>query len=135
MRPPKRILLIDTDEDRRGELKFVLQTCGFRVIQTAFGQIDLIILQWPVSAGSAKRLKEANPLTPLMVLYPVKMSELPPLVPSADAVVPESSLGGRAELLERIRVMVARKRGPRKGFTRRPPESVQPQPAAIAATA
>ena len=134
MRPKKRVLLIDTDEDRRGELKFILETCGFRVIQTALGEIDLIILQWPVSAGSAKRLKEANPHTPLMVLYPVGITA--PNVPSADMVMPSAGLGGRADLLERIRVLVVRKRGPRKGSTySKSPQSVQPQPAAIAATA
>ena len=135
MRPKKRILLIDTDDDCRGELKFVLEVWGFRVIQHALGEIDLIILQWPVSAGSAKRLKEANPYTPLMAIYPVKMVPSP-LVPSADVVIPSALLGGRAELLDRIRVMSARKRGPRKGsIHRKSPETETRQLAATAATA
>ena len=130
MRPKKRILLIDTDEDRRGEFKFVLTVCGYNVIQHARGQIDLILVRWPIAAESCKRLK-ANHDCPLVLML-AKADIRIPVVAGVDAVLTGST--SRLELLERIKVMTtAHKRGPKPA--RKLPQTATPEPAATAATA
>jgi DNA-binding response OmpR family regulator len=129
MRPRKKILLIDPDDNRRGEFKFILEVRGYRVVQTARGDADLIIARWPIAHSSCERLKRNNPRTPLLIIAPV--AERMPLSVLADAVVWQSL--PRWDLLDRIHVMCSRKRGPRKGY-RMPPQP-ETQPAEVAATA
>jgi DNA-binding response OmpR family regulator len=117
MRPKKRILLIDANEDRMGQLRFLLWTHKYAVFSASsaaegrslFGPCipDLVIVASDLADRDAalKTLHEANPFVPQIVIAPAKAT----CNAIADAVLfgppPE-------ELLERIIVMAARKRGP-----------------------
>lgn len=43
MRPKKRILLVDGTEERRGEIKFILQIWGYAVIDQAEGEVNFAV--------------------------------------------------------------------------------------------
>ena len=121
MRPKKRILLVDSKEDRKGELRFVLEVCGYRVIEHARGEIAAIVAHWPIAQGTAAKLKKNNPDTPLVVLVPV--ADEFPLCTSADLMLWDSK--SRVEFLARLRILTARKRGPKKGFKHGFPKVVE----------
>ena len=121
MRPRKRILLIDSNEDRLGELRFVLEVRGYRVVRNARGQLDAIVVYWPIAQGTAARLKKNNPDSPLVVLVPIAGAF--PLCTSADLMLWDSQ--SRVEFLERLRILMARKRGPKKGFKHGFPKVVE----------
>lgn len=105
MRPRRKILLLDSNEVRRSELRFVLDTWGFSVKHENRGERDLAIAHWPISWAAAKKLKEQSPL------LIIGASESVPPYGGADAVLTASC--PRWELLERIRALMVKKRGPR----------------------
>lgn len=131
MRPREKILLIDPDDDRRGEFKFVLEVSGYRVVQTARGDADLIIARWPIAHRSCANLKRNNPYTPLLIIAPA--AERMPYSALAEAVLWQSM--PRWELLNHIHALSAKKRGPRKGSKYPKPPQPEPQPAEVAAIA
>jgi two-component system, OmpR family, response regulator CpxR len=124
MRPKKRILLIDTDEDRQSARRFVLVTHAFKVgavnsAEAALAlfhaeQFDLVACGWPlkdVDAGQLlKALRAVAPYVPQLLL--AEALTAPPCGVTSDAVM----LKGFAtvDLLDRVHEMAARKRGPRK---------------------
>lgn len=114
-RPKTRILIISTDEDKRGELAFALQINGYAVCQadtphTDLGA-DLIIALGPWDTSGLKKLRRRC-LCPLMAQVG-KMATASP-VSWADWSVPHDL--PRNILLERIKEATERKRGPKKGF-------------------
>jgi two-component system, OmpR family, response regulator CpxR len=139
MRPKKVILCVDDNEQDLSVLKFMLATNGYRVVsalngQEAIGifavnQVDLVLADFamPQMNGNqlVDRLKRMAPHVPMILLGdPQRMgSEMH----AADALVGKRSCSPQ-ELLERIKLMSARKRGPRKGTIR-----LQQQPAQLAA--
>jgi CheY-like chemotaxis protein len=125
MRPKKTILCVDDNEQGLAVRKFLLETRGYRVISTFSAQeaievlrnggIDLVLgdLIMPQMDGNemVQRMKEIAPEVPMMLLSgTVKAFDR---ASHADAFLPKGACSP-VELLERIRVMIARKRGPKK---------------------
>lgn len=130
MRPKKRILLIDFNENRQSAVRFMLQTNGFHVISAAAplkGSLDhhpeLILGIWPVQPAYFTELAKAAGLPSIVV---VSETDDHPSNFMADTVLLNPT---PAELLERIKVMSARKRGPKRAF----PLNQQPAPAQASA--
>lgn len=125
MRPKKNILCVDDNEQTLSVRKFLLETRGYRVYTAINGneainvfrstQIDLVLtdLGLPQMDGNALigHLKEISPEVPMILTSEtVRAGER---AHRADAFLAKGSCTP-AELIERIRVMSARKRGPRK---------------------
>jgi CheY-like chemotaxis protein len=112
MRPPKTILLIDSNEERRSVRAFALAVHGYRVTQAGSpkavskrSQFDLVIGVWPVGVFKA-------PYTSALLIYR-KCEEKKALdLTVVDACMCDPSM---ADLLDRVKVLTARKRGPRPG--------------------
>ena len=136
MRPKKVILCVDDNEQELSVLKFTLETNGYRVLAASGGQeaiavfstapqIDLVLADtnMPQMSGIqlAERLKRLYPFVPMLLLgdAPAVGGE----IHVADAVMARKNCSS-FELLERVKVMSARKRGPRKGAHRIPQDDV-----------
>ncbi len=140
MRPKKVILCVDDNEQELSVLKFTLETNGYRVLAASNGQeaiaifatapqVDLVLADtnMPQMSGVqlAERLKRMSSRVPMILLGDAQAG-----APSgsgeihvADAVMARKNCSS-FELLERVKVMSARKRGPRKGAQRIPQEDV-----------
>jgi CheY-like chemotaxis protein len=129
MRPKKVILCVDDNEQELSVLKFMLVTNGYRVLTASTGQeaigifagspIDLVLTDYamPQMNGNqlVSRLKQIAPHIPMVLLGdPQRMGGE---IHSADALLAKKNCTTQ-ELLERIKLMSARKRGPRKGSLR-----------------
>jgi CheY-like chemotaxis protein len=132
MRPKKIILCVDDNEQDLSVLKFMLATNGYRVVSATTGQdaiglfaentVDLVLADhgMPQMNGDqlVDRLKRIAPHVPMILLGdPQKMGGD---IHSADALLAKKNCSPQ-ELLERIKIMSARKRGPRKGAQRMTP--------------
>ena len=129
MRPKKTILCVDDNEQSLSVRKFLLETRGYRVLSASSahdalelfrnGGIDLVVsdLLMPQMDGNemVRRMKSLSPEVPMMLVSgTVKAFER---ANAADAFLPKGACSP-VEMLERIRVMIARKRGPKKAATR-----------------
>jgi len=129
MRPKKIILCVDDNEQELSVLKFMLSTNGYRVVSASNGRdaidlfadhaVDLVLSDYamPQMNGDqlVNRLKQIASHVPMILLGdPQKMGDQ---LHGADALLPKKTCSPQ-ELLERIKVMSARKRGPRKGTPR-----------------
>jgi DNA-binding response OmpR family regulator len=129
MRPKKVILCVDDNEQDLSVLKFMLSTNGYRVLSAGTGQealrlfaespVDLALVDYamPQMSGDqlVSKLKQIAAHVPMILLGdPQKMNGQ---IHAADALVAKKTCSPQ-ELLERIKVMSARKRGPRKGTQR-----------------
>ena len=129
MRPKKIILCVDDNEQELSVLKFMLATNGYRVLSANTGQeaigifadipVDLVVSDYamPQMNGDqlVNRLKQIAAHVPMILLGdPQKMGDK---MHGADALLPKKTCSPH-ELLERVKIMSARKRGPRKGATR-----------------
>ncbi len=129
MRPKKIILCIDDNEQELSVLKFMLATNGYRVVAATSGQeaigifaetpVDLVLADYGMpqmnGAQLVDRLKQIASHVPMILLGdPLKMGGQ---MHAADALLAKKNCPAQA-LLERIKVMSARKRGPRKGAQR-----------------
>jgi CheY-like chemotaxis protein len=110
MRPPRKILLIDRNEERRGVRAFALAVHGYRVTQAAHPKavrersvFDLRIGVWPVDAFTA-------PCTPSLLIYRKGAGEEALDLAGVNAYACDPSM---FDLLERVKILTARKRGPR----------------------
>jgi len=134
MRPKKVILCVDDNEQELSVLKFMLSTNGYRVLSATNGQeaigifaeiaVDLVLADFamPQMNGSqlVDRLKQSASHVPMILLGdPQRMSGD---IHSADALLAKKNCSPQ-ELLERIKVLSARKRGPRKGSVRHAPQA------------
>ena len=131
MRPKKVILCVNESEQELSILKFLLQTHGYKVLSALSGQeaigifsktqIDLVLASYgmPHMNGGqlVDRLKSIAPHVPMMLLGDPQNAGQ---IHVADAMVAKKNCPP-LELLERIKVMSARKRGPRKGTSRLAP--------------
>lgn len=132
MRPKKIILCVDDNEQELSVLKFMLSTNGYRVVSATNGHeaialftenaVDLVLVDhgMPQMNGTqvVQRLKLIAGHVPMILLGdPQKMSGE---IHGADALLAKKNCTPQ-ELLERIKVMSARKRGPRKGAQRQAP--------------
>lgn len=128
MRPRKTILCVDDNEQILSVRKFLLETRGYRVLalpnagaaleilgSALPGSIDLLLtdLLLPGMDGNelARRAKEVHPGLPTLVVSGTVANF--DRAAAADAFLPKGA-STPAELLDRIRVLVARKRGPKK---------------------
>ena len=137
MRPKKVILCVDDNEQTLSVRTFLLETRGYRVLNatsaaealevlegTAQGTLDLLIadLLLPGMDGNelVRRAKSMHPALPALIVSGTVASFDRAL--AADAFLPKGA-SSPIELLEKIRVLVARKRGPKKHV----PAPMQPQ--------
>jgi CheY-like chemotaxis protein len=142
MRPKKTILCVDDNEQVLSVRTFLLETRGYRVIAAATahdalayierstpGTIDLLLcdLLMPQMDGNelVRRAKQLHPALPAMIVSGTVNAY--DRAGRADVFLPKGA-GSPAEMLERIRILVARKRGPKKATLAPPPE---PQAAAM----
>src|ERR1700684_2079822 len=126
MRPKKTILCVDDNEQALAVRKFLLETRGgYRVVAAHNGAeamerfrnggIDLVLsdLVMPHMDGNelVRRMKEVAPEVPMILISgSVKVYDHGN---RADAFLPKGT-STPSEMLERIRVLIARKRGPKK---------------------
>jgi two-component system response regulator CpxR len=128
MRPRKTILCVEDNEQVLSVRKFLLETRGYRVLavnnaadaldhlqQALPGSIDLLLsdLIMPQMDGNelVRRAKQLHPFLPTLLVSGTVSSF--DRAASADAFLPKGGCSA-AELLDRIRILVARKRGPKK---------------------
>jgi two-component system, OmpR family, response regulator CpxR len=140
LRPKKTILCVDDNEQVLSVRTFLLETRGYRVIpalsaqhalevieQSVPGSLDLLLsdLLMPQMDGNelVRRAKQLHPSLPAMIVSGTVSSF--DRACCADVFLPKGGCSP-AEMIERIRVLVARKRGPKK---------VHPVPAAAMAYA
>jgi two-component system, OmpR family, response regulator CpxR len=136
MRPKKVILCIDDSEQSLSIRKFMLETRGYRVLSVASGRealdifqqgsIDLVLtdLVMPEMDGAEviRVLKQLSPETPMILISgKVKLYDKDT---QADVFLPKGTYPA-VELLEKIRLLLIKKRGPRKAA---PVNLVQQQP-------
>ena len=125
MRPKKTILCVDDNEGALSVRRFMLETRGYRVLAYRLpeealerfreGNIDLVLsdLTMPRLDGNelARRMKEIAPEVPILLISGcVKGYER---AGNADCFLPKGACSP-LEVLDRVRMMLARKRGPKK---------------------
>jgi len=125
MRPKKKILLIDSNEERRSVRKFVLINRGFIVQAVANAwdaaeaakalDFDLAIGVWPFEGADLAtlldELQRRHSQMKSMVIAD-RLTERPPML-IVDAVLLKGQCS-QFEIYERAKLLSARKRGPRK---------------------
>jgi len=134
MRPKKTILCVDDNEQVLSVRTFLLETRGYRIVavntaQEALevlerslpGTLDLILcdLLMPQMDGNelVRRAKHLHPGLPAMIVSGTVNAFDRAL--HADVFLPTVA-SSPAEMIERIRVLVARKRGPKKAIAPAP---------------
>ncbi len=125
MKVKKTILCVDDHEQSLSIRKLILETRGYRVLDCASGEqalqafnrggVDLVLtdLVMPGMSGNdlVARIKQLSPTTPVILFSgQVKIYDQDTL---ADAFLPKG-MQSPAELLERIRLLLIRKRGPKR---------------------
>ena len=125
MRLKKVILCVDDNEQDLSVLKFMLVTNGYRVLSAITGQeaigifadnlIDLVLADFSMPGMNGDqlvgRLKQIGAHVPMVLLG--DLQKMNGQTYGADAVLAKKTCSAQ-ELLERVKVMSARKRGPRK---------------------
>ena len=133
MRPKKVILCVDDNEQELSVLKFMLATNGYRVVSATNGReaigifsetaVDLVLADYSMPQMNGcqlvERLKQIAAHVPMILLG--DLQKMAGEMHAADALLAKKNCSSQ-ELLERIKVMSARKRGPRKGSQRMVPE-------------
>jgi CheY-like chemotaxis protein len=128
MRPKKTILCVDDNEQILSVRTFLLETRGYRVIaltdprqaleviaNSLPGSLDLLLsdLIMPQMDGNelVRRAKDLHPQLPALIVSGTVTAY--DRAGRADVFLPKGACTP-AELLERVRILVARKRGPKK---------------------
>jgi CheY-like chemotaxis protein len=128
MRPKKTILCVDDNEHILSVRTFLLETRGYRVIaftdphealeviaHSLPGSLDLLLcdLIMPQMDGNelVRRAKDLHPQLPALIVSGTVTAY--DRAGCADVFLPKGACTP-AELLERVRILVARKRGPKK---------------------
>ena len=128
MRPKKTILCVDDNEQVLSVRTFLLETRGYRIVgvrtarealevleRSLPGTLDLVLcdLLMPQMDGNelVRRAKQLHPGLPAMIISGTVNAFDRAL--HADVFLPKGA-SSPAEMIERIRVLVARKRGPKK---------------------
>jgi two-component system, OmpR family, response regulator CpxR len=126
MRPKKMILCVDDNEQALSVRKFMLETRGYRVDAHLIpeeaiealrrGGVDLVLsdLTMPRMDGNelARRMKELAPEVPVLLISNSVNSYDRAIC--SDGFLPKGA-SSPLDVLERVRLMLARKRGPKKG--------------------
>jgi two-component system response regulator CpxR len=131
MKPKKTILCVDDNEQALSIRKVMLETRGYRVLACSNGEqaleafrrggIDLVLTDLIMPGVDGSRLideiKSLSPQTPAVLISGrIKIYERETL---ADVFL-SKGMYEPAELLERIRVLLVRKRGPKRPAELRP---------------
>lgn len=139
MRPAKQILLLFADETELSIMSYSLKTTGYRVIgvtdhhqaliELAHEDIDLVIVSLKLPCTTVENpiiesLKAIKSHVPILLFRGKSDLQLP-----HPATVVRDRKTAISEILEHIKVLVARKRGPRKGS----PEAMRCGPRAATA--
>jgi two-component system response regulator CpxR len=125
MKPKRTILCVDGNEQQLSIRKVMLETRGYRVVACGAGAdamevfkkggIDLVLadLNLPGVDGSQfiQSVKTFSPNTPAILLS--SKSKTYDQDTRADVFLPKN-MSAPAEILERIRVLLVRKRGPKR---------------------
>lgn len=128
MRPRKLILCVDGNEQSLSLRKFMLETRGYRVLPMSSGRealdhlenclpgsVDLLLsdLSLPSMDGNelVRRAKQCQPGLPALLVSAATSNF--DRASAADAFLGKGACSA-AELLDRVRVLVARKRDPKK---------------------
>ncbi len=125
MRPKRTILCVDDNEQALSIRKLMLETRGYRVQACTNGQqawevfrqggIDLVLsdLLMPGMDGAelVEKIKQASPHTPA-ILFSGKVKAYEKET-RADLFLPKG-MYAPAELLERMRILLVKKRGPKR---------------------
>ena len=134
MKPKRTILCVDDNEQALSIRKVMLETRGYRVLSSASGEealerfkkggVDLVLADLIMpgldGAGLIDAIKDLSPHTPAILLSgKVRIYDRQT---RADVFLPKG-MYGPAELLERIRVLLVRKRGPKRAQARTPQPS------------
>jgi CheY-like chemotaxis protein len=128
MRPRKVILYVDGNEQAVSVRKFMLETRGYRVVSVPHaeaalelfeaGGIDMVLseLSLPGMDGNemVRRMKAQTADIPMMLVSNTVKDFA--RADAADAFLPKGAATS-TELLERIRVLMVRKRGPKRATT------------------
>src|SRR6202012_3328721 len=140
MRPKKTILCVDDNEQVLSVRTFLLETRGYRIIavntakealevleRSLPGTLDLILcdLLMPQMDGNelVRRAKQLHPGLPAMIISGTVNAAERAIY--ADVFLPKGA-SSPVEMLERIRVLVARKRGPKKASASQPAPVMMP---------
>ena len=124
MRPKRRILIVDANEQRAAIWRMVLFTNGYAVRSAATApealkaawdfsaEAVLLILPLPEAQSLIRQLRRTMPLARVLA-YAEGMREMP-----GDIEADSYELGRPpvATVMDRLRALTRRKRGPRKGF-------------------
>jgi two-component system response regulator CpxR len=125
MRPRKVILLVDGNEQCLSVRKFMLEIRGYRVAEAASatealerfagGGIDLVLsdLLLPGMDGNemVRRMKDEAPEVPALLVSATVQDFA--RASAADAFLPKGA-ATPTEMMERIRLLLVRKRGPKR---------------------
>ena len=132
MKPKKTILCVDDNDQLLSIRKVILETRGYRVLSCGSGaeavklfrenEVDLVLtdLVMPDVDGSEliEQIKAIAPHTPAILFSgKIKIYERDT---RADVFLPKG-MYAPAELLERIRIMLIKKRGPKRAVVPLPP--------------
>jgi two-component system response regulator CpxR len=136
MKPKRTILCVDDNEQALSIRKIMLETRGYRVVPCTGGEealerfkkggVDLVLtdLIMPGLDGSKliEEIKGLSPQTPVILLSgKVKIYDRDS---KADVFLPKG-MCAPAELLERIRLLLVRKRGPKRASAQIPQSAAQ----------
>jgi two-component system response regulator CpxR len=125
MKPKRTILCVDDNEQALSIRKVMLETRGYRVVTSTSGEealrrfqeggIDLLLTDLIMPGIDGSKLIEAvkaiSPQTPAILLSGrIKICDRET---QADVFLPQG-MYAPAELLERVRVLLIRKRGPKR---------------------
>ena len=133
MRPKKTILCVDDNEQLLSIRKIMLETRGYRVLSASTameamekfqaGGVDLVLsdLIMPDCDGRqlVRQIKDLSPATPA-ILFSGKINVFNHDDMPADVFLPKGMFAP-IELLERIRLLLVRKRGPKRARLVQPP--------------
>jgi len=134
MKPKKTILCADGNEQSLSIRKVMLETRGYRVLSYSStdkalqrfkeGGIDLVLVDLIMpgfdGSGFIEQIKSLSPGTPAILLSS-KVRSYDHQTP-ADVSL-SKGMYGPAELLDRIRLLLVRKRGPKRGLSSAVPRS------------
>ena len=130
MRPRKIILYVSASEQDQSVMKFMLDTNRYKPLVASDSEqavkifsemaVDMVMVDFLMGLESGNdivaELKTCGSHIPMILLG--DLFKMVGSTHAADAFLDKRT--PRWELLDRIKVMTARKRGPRKGYTRTP---------------
>ncbi len=128
MRPRKKLLLYCADPNRAGEMAFTLRQAAYYHVTVVNNALNLasvsgsrfdaalLVQSWP---GAATIVKAAQPACKVLAVGSngalAEMQHIDNFLPN---------IASMAVILDTLRTMTARKRGPKKGFRYRFPQAV-----------